>query len=86
MYIVNLTDFFLGDTYNEVQNGEILDFYCLNDSPVDFLGEKAVVKNTRSCLIYQAEYSVENSLVGTFGDGFCEKRVFGGSFVCEFTT
>jgi hypothetical protein len=81
---VNLTDFFLGDTYNEVQNGEILDFYCLNDSPVDLLGYKPGVKTTKTCLVYQAEYTVENSIVGIFGEGYCEKNAFGGTFACEF--
>jgi len=81
---VNLTDFFLGDTYNEVQNGEILDFYCLDESPFDVMGYKQGVKTTRSCLVYQAEYIFENSIVFSIGDGYCETKVFGGSFVCEF--
>jgi hypothetical protein len=82
---VNLTDFFLGDTYNEVQNGEIVDFYCHNGIQVDALGYKPGVKNTRSCLVYQAEHIIENSLVFSIGDGYCEKTSFGGSFVCEST-
>jgi hypothetical protein len=82
-----LTDFFLGDTYSEIQNGEVVDFFCLDNSRVDTLGFKPMVRTMRSCLVYQAEHYDENShlIYATDGYGNCEKNVFCGSFVCEFS-
>lgn len=80
---VNLTDFFFGDTYNEVTNGNIQDFYCKDGSSV-LLTYQLGVQNKRTCLFYQAEYAAENGYMYTLDSDYCEKQIFGGSFVCEF--
>lgn len=69
-----------------MQNGETLDFFCLNDAEVKSVNNQDV-KHERTCLAYQAERVVnntENSNIFAIGDGYCEKKSFGGSFVCEF--
>jgi hypothetical protein len=81
---VNLTNFYLGDTFNGELFGEIYDYFCDYNVGVK-LNYQLDLKTTQTCLVIQSDNTAADKYIFYSVEGdYCGKKGISGSFVCEF--
>jgi len=75
--------YFAGDTFNELENGNLVDHNCLDGAKFNMNGN-AILDNEPTCIIYKSSGgNVTNVLPGVIVYPQCSNGDFSNVFICD---
>jgi len=75
--------YYSADTYTEIENGLVVDYYCLNGQRVYTEKGPVPLQNVPTCLYGGSSYQTVSAMTWMHSGDLCFKQTYSGFFVCD---